>query len=658
MRAYPRRGRPTVRSRMFVAVLGSLIAIGGWTSAATASSTVYLDVGGTANALAFEPTGEHAYVAAAGGLVVVDAASRSIEATVPLGGSPESIAVDPVSGHVLAVTGADLTIIDPGTASVAGTIHLSLPPGYSSSFIVRARKIAMSAALSRAFVIIQVGRPPGPGTPPPAWHLVSVDVTGGPANQISTAALGSLGDSRPTGIVVDDVSGHVYVGKAGTGILSFDAGTLASLGTINGTSNLSFDSALALDSANHRLYAGLQTAGAAIAIIDTTNDTVIGSLPATGSRSVAVDPVRGRVLVPDIGALQVFEGGALAQSVPFNWLPNLAVVDPATGDAWVTLNSGGIAVVDLAPGGTPRSGFVTSAGGDLFVDGLPYRFTGVNFYNANSDGWCRDAVDDATLDASLDAINLSFSGHGVIRAWFFQTLAVSEPSGARDWTRFDRLLREAASRGYKVIPTLADQWGECGARVSPTFAFKTEAWYTGGYAAPDPALAAAHGGTWLSYRDWVAEVVGRYKDDATVAFWQLMNEAEVNPGGAFGVCPPGDGPRDELIDFATDMSGLVKSIDPQHLLSLGTIGGGQCGTSGPSTRTSTRSRTSTSANTTTTRRTRRSRATSGTAWACVSGSAPSWASHCSSARRGSGPSMPGAHSKTVQGPSRRRSSCS
>ena len=29
------------------------------------------------------------------------------------------------------------------------------------------------------------------------------------------------------------------------------------------------------------------------------------------------------------------------------------------------------------------------------------------------------------------------------------------------------------------------------------------------------------------------------------------------------------------------MSGLVKSIDPQHLLSLGTIGGGQCGTSGP-----------------------------------------------------------------------------
>ena len=70
---------------------------------------------------------------------------------------------------------------------------------------------------------------------------------------------------------------------------------------------------------------------------------------------------------------------------------------------------------------------------------------------------------------------------------------------------------------------------------------------------------------WLSYRDWVAEVVTRYKDDPTIAFWQLMNEAEVNPGGAFGVCPPGDAPRDELIAFATDVSGLVKSIDPDHL---------------------------------------------------------------------------------------------
>jgi hypothetical protein len=35
-----------------------------------------------------------------------------------------------------------------------------------------------------------------------------------------------------------------------------------------------------------------------------------------------------------------------------------------------------------------------------------------------------------------------------------------------------------------------------------------------------------------------------------------------------------------LRDFAADMAGLVKSIDPHHLLSLGTIGTGQCGALG------------------------------------------------------------------------------
>jgi len=47
--------------------------------------------------------------------------------------------------------------------------------------------------------------------------------------------------------------------------------------------------------------------------------------------------------------------------------------------------------------------------------------------------------------------------------------------------------------------------------------------------------------------------------------WQLMNEAESEDA-------------DALFDFATDMSALVKSIDPHHLVSLGTMSTGQAGT--------------------------------------------------------------------------------
>ena len=141
-------------------------------------------------------------------------------------------------------------------------------------------------------------------------------------------------------------------------------------------------------------------------------------------------------------------------------------------------------------------------------------------------------------------------------SWRGRHTASSAPGSSRPWrrtsdgrARLDAIrpaTRDREGRGYKVIPTLADQWGECGARVAPTYAFKTEAWYTGGYATPDPALASAIWRRWLTYRDWVAEVVARYEDDPTVAPGSSSTRPRSNPGGAFGACPPGDGPRDTL----------------------------------------------------------------------------------------------------------------
>jgi endo-1,4-beta-mannosidase len=167
--------------------------------------------------------------------------------------------------------------------------------------------------------------------------------------------------------------------------------------------------------------------------------------------------------------------------------------------------------------------------------------------------------------SALDtALTTTGSGSEVFRAWFFQRLATT--GGQRDWSAFDHTLAVAKAHGVKVIVTLGNQWGSC---ESPTSQYKWDSWYTGGY--KTQVLAENS----VSYRQWVAEVVSRYKTDSTIAMWQLMNEAEIKLDNT-STC----GPTADLVNFASDVSGLIKSIDPNHLISLGTMGAGQCGSQG------------------------------------------------------------------------------
>jgi uncharacterized repeat protein (TIGR01451 family)/CSLREA domain-containing protein len=211
--------------------------------------------------------------------------------------------------------------------------------------------------------------------------------------------------------------------------------------------------------------------------------------------------------------------------------------------------------------------FVTRSGTQLQLRGDPYRFTGVNVYNANNSSGCwYPMASGSILDDSIVALG---GGGKVIRAWFFQALATS--AGTRNWSGFDHTLAVLAARSKRVIVTLGNQWADCDGPNGGAGAYKDEAWYTAGYTQPDPA------GT-VSYRDFVAEIVTRYRDNPTILAWQLMNEAEVKPSETSTVCSAGA--AQILEDFATDVSGLIKSIDPNHLVSLGTIGGGQCGAQG------------------------------------------------------------------------------
>jgi mannan endo-1,4-beta-mannosidase len=211
------------------------------------------------------------------------------------------------------------------------------------------------------------------------------------------------------------------------------------------------------------------------------------------------------------------------------------------------------------PPPSPSSAFVTRLGTKLYLNGQQYRFTGLNFFQANMTSGianCSSWAANSDLDSQLTAMG---PGHNVIRAWFFQNMATR--NGTRDWTAFDHTFAVAKAHGYKVIATLADQWDYC---EGP---YKDKSWYGGGY------RTSVLPGNTVPYRTWVQEVASRYKDDPTVAIWELVNEAEDAPSAP---CP--SDAEQVMYSFASDVSGLIKSIDPNHLVSLGGGGNGNCGT--------------------------------------------------------------------------------
>jgi mannan endo-1,4-beta-mannosidase len=242
----------------------------------------------------------------------------------------------------------------------------------------------------------------------------------------------------------------------------------------------------------------------------------------------------------------------------------------------------GIIAADPTSGPATHT-FVRRVDGRLQLAGRPYAFTGLNIYNATSTtGFCWYPMHPGgLLNTALTSMG---PGNEVFRAWFFQfeatryegagSLDASRPrpgtfAGQRDWSSFDQTLALAKASGKRIIATLIDQWGACEGWPDRESGYKTEQWYRSGYRTQPtgPGLPA-------TYRDWVREVVTRYSDDPTILAWQLVNEAEAGIS-LTGECS--DTAHASLKAFVADVADLVKDIDRHHLISIGTIGSGQCG---------------------------------------------------------------------------------
>ncbi len=220
---------------------------------------------------------------------------------------------------------------------------------------------------------------------------------------------------------------------------------------------------------------------------------------------------------------------------------------------------------------SPGESFVYAHNGELYLDGEEYTFVGVNAYGAanNENYSCGSQANHGDEpDAYLDSLfsTLSENGLNTVRFWAFQAFT----DNGTDFRTFDRVFHYANLYGMKVIPVLENQWDHCPGNI-----YKESDWYGTGYQEP-------YGGSVLSFPEYVTAVAARYRNEPAIAMWQLMNEAESKPCGQRESCDPTLESTANLLSFAAEMSALIKSVDGNHLVSLGTMSTGQPGTAGRS----------------------------------------------------------------------------
>jgi mannan endo-1,4-beta-mannosidase len=140
--------------------------------------------------------------------------------------------------------------------------------------------------------------------------------------------------------------------------------------------------------------------------------------------------------------------------------------------------------------------------------------------------------------------------------------------GPQGLERLDYVLAKAAELDLKIIVVLVNNWRAFGGIDQYLIWYgrdKHHEFFT------EPALKTA-------YKSWVSHVIGRtnsingrkYKDDPTVFSWELANEPRMKGGNAFDRDTGWD--KSTLTDWAGEMSAYVKSLDANHMVSVGDEG--------------------------------------------------------------------------------------
>jgi len=240
-----------------------------------------------------------------------------------------------------------------------------------------------------------------------------------------------------------------------------------------------------------------------------------------------------------------------------------------------------------APASALKTNFVRRDGMRFMLDGKPYRFAGANLWYGAYLGADAAYGDRARLGRELDRLKaLGISNLRLLAGAEEGPLKNSIKPGFRSkdqWNEvllrgLDYCLAELGKRGLKAVLYLGNFWEWSGG-------FGTYLWYaTGKYVdMTDPAHpwpefpdhnAAFYGSpaAVAMFHDHVRKVVERvnritgiaYQDDATIMAWQLCNEPR--PGVTESVI---DATLPAYYEWINESARLIRSLDPNHLVSLG-----------------------------------------------------------------------------------------
>jgi hypothetical protein len=190
-------------------------------------------------------------------------------------------------------------------------------------------------------------------------------------------------------------------------------------------------------------------------------------------------------------------------------------------------------------------------------------------------------------DTQLDGLFASLPPNSLVRIMGFQaTMATDVNSGQINWAPLDRVFSAAAAHNQRLIVVMSGQGAGCDGGH-----WQDLSWYSGGFTQVinSPSETDGRGLTPLSYWSYIQQLVNRYKNSPALGMWEPMGEAEAS------TCPPQYEPTDcsghqtcpneaaaaaALRYFYDTVGGEIHSLDPNHLVESGLLGGGQCGTQG------------------------------------------------------------------------------